>query len=372
MSLLRHASTELDLLKNHEVREDENPTKSIKWQFNYFANNHVHIELFTGGHISKEFIADIARRLTSFLIMETYNKDEWVLIDSMIDDNTGTITIVYGQARGRYIIDKDTIIRPNRKGFIRLDSEFVFNPRKQVHLICVGRTSSAKTTLLKVCLLQVVSDRRNRIYICDGKSSFLSTVGRSIPRSKTARSGQELLEMLTEIVGIIETRYERINNVDSEKDLTYLDMFPKNGHIYFIFDEILALFSRIEASDKLLKPAERLLPRIQALFTEVLQLGRAANVHVILSGQQIPATILPTSSRESFGARVVLGKIDPSNAIEILGIGKGSLPNVDTSNYGSLIWLDGYGWDTPKFMLVPYINEDVKYKYTLRQLTTRK
>ena len=368
IGFLIHATSELDLLKNHEIYQDEEPTKYIEWIFHYDTNHYLYIELLIGGHIHEKLCEDIARRLTGFLILRTHNKDEWVLTDNSIDELSGSIRLVYGLARKRFVIDDTTKIQPTKNGLIRLDSEFFFNPRKHVHLICVGRTGSAKTTLIKVCLLQIVADVRNRVYICDGKSSYLSTVGRSIPESQTATTGEELLEMLTEIVNNINIRYENMKTIDAEEDLTFLDMFPADGHIYFIFDEILALFSRIESSDKLLKPAERLLPKIQSLFTEVLQLGRASNVHVILSGQQIPATVLPTSSRESFGAKIVLGRIDPSNAVEILGIGKNALPNVDTSNYGSLVWLDGFGWDTPKFMLAPYIDESVKYKQALREL----
>lgn len=372
IGLLKHAASELDLLRDYQGYKVESPVKAIAWQF-YYTGSNLHIGLLTGGHIAEEATDKLANRLIGFFILRTHNKDEWILVDSFADDRSGMVNIVCGSARGRYIIDSIEKIHATEKGLIQLDSEFFFNPRKQVHLICVGRTGSAKTTLLKVCLLQIVADTRNKVYICDGKSSYLSTVGDSIANSKIATTGKALLEMLEEIVSIIKERYQKTKvNVYEEDDVTYLDMYPDDGHVYFIFDEILALFSRIEADDKMLTTKERLLPKTQALFTEVLQLGRAANVHVILSGQQIPATILPTSSREAFGVRIVLGRVDPANATEILGVGKNVLPKVDTSNYGGLIWLDGYGWDSPKFMLTPYIDDSkIKYKQALRDFTNK-
>ncbi|MFR9273361.1 MAG: hypothetical protein ACLVO2_12740 [Clostridia bacterium] len=372
IGLLKHASSELDLLRDYQHYQVESPVKAIEWQFCYTDSN-LHIGLLTGGHISEEATENLAKRLIGFLVLRTHSKDEWILVDSFADEMAGMVNIIYGSARGRYVIDCIEKIHATENGLIQLDSEFFFNPRKQVHLICVGRTGSAKTTLLKVCLIQIVADTRNKVYICDGKSSYLSTVGDSIANSQIATTGEELLKMLEEIVNIIKERYTKAKvNVYEEEDVTYLDMHPEDGYVYFIFDEILALFSRIESTDKSLATKERLLPKIQALFTEVLQLGRAANVHVILSGQQIPATTLPTSSREAFGARIVLGRVDPANATEILGVGKNALPKVDTSNYGGLIWLDGYGWDSPKFMLTPYIDDSkIKYKQTLRDITNK-
>lgn len=196
-------------------------------------------------------------------------------------------------------------------------------------------------------ILAILSDSTNKLYICDGKASYLSTLGDLNPEISVAITGEELLEMLKKINMTIEDRYQKLKrSVQEERDVTFLDVYPKEGHVYFIFDEILALFSSIETNDKLKSPKERQLPKIQMYLTRVLQLVRAANVHVILTGQQIPATIIPTSSREAFGARMILGRLDPSNAIEILGVGKNSLPNIDASNYGSLVWLEGYGWDT--------------------------
>lgn len=368
LSLLHHASSELDLLSNHKIYQKEEPIRRIEWVFKYI-DDELQIKLFPGGHVSDDQTEKVAKNLTSFLILQTHNVNEWVLTDSFVDEISGSTSIVYGSPRNRFVIDSLDKICSHSEN-IRLDSSFYFSPRKQVHLIAVGRTGSAKTTLIKSILLQVISDRKNKIYICDGKSSYLSTIKDIVPEIDVTNSGEELLEMLTEINEIISERYHKMkSNIEEERDLTYIDMFPEEGHVYFMFDEILAMFSVMEGKDKLLKPVERLLPKIQALFTSVLQLGRAANVHVILSGQQIPSTILPTSSRESFGCRMILGNVDPSNAIEILGVGRNSLPKVDSSNYGGLIWLDGYGWDSAKFMLLPYIDETkIKFKKTLRYI----
>lgn len=370
--LLRHATSELELLKHHLSSQEEETVKAVEWQFMYDTTNQcLYIKLLYGGHISQDRAEDVERRLTSFLKMRTSSK-EWILTDTFIDDETATMNVTYGKSRTRYIIESiDDIYSDAESGLIKLDSELFFNPRKQVHLIAVGRTGSGKTSFLKNLILQIVGDARNRIYICDGKASYLSTLKDSIRGSTVATTGEELLEMLKEINSIIEERY-RDNNEQSlnEEDVTYLDLHPEKGHIYFVFDEILALFSLVEGEDKLRKPSERILPKIQMYFTSILQLGRAANVHVILTGQQIPAIILPTSSREAFGARFILGKVDPSNAVEILGVGKNALPNVNTSNYSALVWLDGYGWDNAKTMLLPYMDESkLPFKATLRELT---
>lgn len=367
--LLERATSELDLLRHHHVNQTEEPVRTIEWQFIYKKDGTLKVRLLPGGHITKDKSEDIARQLTYYLIKETKDDKEWYLVDSFIDDETGTVNILYGPKRKRISIDSINSIN-NNMGLIQLDSEFYFEPRKQVHLIAVGRTGSGKTYFLKILILSILKNHKNKLYICDGKSSYLSTLKHSNKNISVSTNGEDLLEMLVEISSVIDNRYKKLNEKTyEEKDLTYLDVYTDDGKIYFVFDEILSLFSRIEIEDKLLKPKERLLPLIQKEFTNILQLGRAANVHVILSGQQIPATILPTSSREAFGARVLLGKVDPSNAIEIFNLGKGTLPKVDTSNYGALIYLDGFGWDLPKSMLLPYLDEDkLPFKKTLREL----
>lgn len=372
IGLLRHATSELELLKHHLSSQDEETVKAVEWRFIYDKENQcLKIKLLSGGHISQERALDVERRLTSFLKLRT-TAEEWIVTDTFIDDISATINITYGMNRVRYTVKSVEDIHTDLDyGLIKLDSELYFNPRKQVHLIGVGRTGSGKTTFLKILILQIVSDPRNRIYICDGKASYLSTLKDSILGASVATNGDELLKMMKEIKSIIDSRYREINEQSlNEEDVTYLDLNQEKGHIYFVFDEILALFSLVEGEDKLRKPIDRILPKIQMYFTSILQLGRAANVHVLLTGQQIPSTILPTSSREAFGARLILGKVDPSNAVEILGVGKNSLPNADTSNFGALVWLDGYGWDSAKTMLLPYINEtSVPIKSTLRKLS---
>ncbi|MBK4806502.1 FtsK/SpoIIIE domain-containing protein [Enterococcus faecium] len=359
--LLRGFTEESNLLRQHD--NSFNQTKSVKWIYSA-TDGLLAFKLMTGGHVNAEMEKDIARRLHGYFVKET--KRSWILEDRRIKD--GLITMVFSHEKDeRLIIDDISRIQKTNELNIQLTKRLSWTTRQPMGLI-VGPTGSGKTTLLKGLIISfLASNYKNKIFTIDGKGAFLSVAMKRIGRVST--DAQSSLELTNELCHIMQQRYKEMTaDVDSERDSTHAELF-KQGSILLIADELLSLVIEMQAKDKILKPAERIYPQFYSNLMSLIVKGRQVSISVVVSGQMMPASILPTEARDSLGLRIALGRMSQQQAQEIFGLGVKDLPRVDTSNYGGLIWLDGLDWELPKSFLSPYYdNKKIPFKETLSKL----
>ncbi|EIX3329472.1 FtsK/SpoIIIE domain-containing protein [Listeria innocua] len=359
--LLRGFTEESDLLRQHD--NSFNQTKSIKWLYS-ISDSLIIIKLMTGGHVNSEMEKDIARRLHGYFVKET--RVSWVLEDRRIKDRL--IMMVFShEADKRLVIEDILSLRQSNELNIQLTQRLSWTIRQPMGLV-VGPTGSGKTSLLKVLIISfLANNHKNKVFTIDGKEAFLSVAMSRI--GKVATDGQSALGLTAELCQIMQQRYEEMNaDVDSEKDSTHAELFEQ-GSILLIADELLALVGEMQASDKMLKPAERIYPQFYSNLMSLIVKGRQASISVVVSGQQMPASILPTETRDSLGLRIALGRMSQQQAQEIFGLGLKDLPRADTSNYGGLIWLDGLDWELPKPFQSPYYDDEkLPFKATLSNI----
>lgn len=359
--LLRGFTEESDLLRQHD--NSFNQTKSVKWIYSAI-DGLITIKLMTGGHVNSEMEKDITRRLHGYFVKET--RAYWVLEDRRIKD--GLLIMAFSHEKDeRLIIDDISKIQKTNELNIQLTKRLSWTTRQPMGLI-VGPTGSGKTSLLKGLIISfLASNYKNKIFTIDGKGAFLSVAMNRI--GKVSTDAQSSLELTTELCQIMQQRYEEMNaDVNSERDLTHAELF-KQGSILLIADELLSLVVEMQAKDKILKPAERIYPQFYSNLMSLIVKGRQVSISVVVSGQMMPASILPTEARDSLGLRVALGRMSQQQAQEIFGVGLKDLPRADTSNYGGLIWLDGLDWEIPKLFLSPYYDDEkIPFKKTLSKL----
>lgn len=364
-NLLRKFTEEADLLRNHDNSFAQ--TKSVKWIYRIVKRG-IHIDLMTGGHVNYEMEKDIPRRLQGFLIKETGEK--WVLEDKQFKE--GRIEILFSHDEDKRIVIDD--LGKLKKSFlvkIQLTERLFWDMSRQPMLAVIGKTGSGKTTLIKGLIISFLANNpNNKCCIIDGKNAFLAQSGRfaNIP---TATTAEETLNLLDDAISEMEIRYSKLNeNQADEVDSTYIEKFSKEGSILIVCDELLALSSATQAQDKLKKAAERLMPQISERILSLIVKARQANITVVISGQAFPATLLGDSiAKSNMGALIYLGKTSDIQAQQFFGIGVKDLPQVDTSNYGGLIILDGI-CDYPKKFISPYYDDKkLPFKKTLKELS---
>ncbi|MFT8917221.1 MAG: FtsK/SpoIIIE domain-containing protein [Oenococcus sp.] len=340
-----------------------NSKKSIRWEY-ITTFPEVTLVLLAGGSLSSEIEHDISRRLVAFLAKETTNY--WELVNT--GNQNGVITIRLTHLRDkRIIIDDLAKLRRSEQVNIQLTHKLSWTARQQMGEI-VGPTGSGKTSLLKSIIISfLVNDKNNRVYTIDGKAAFL---GQSMKRlGNVATNPAEAVQLTDKLCQIMAERYQELNSdVNDERDITYAEKFH-NGSVLLVVDEILALITNMQASDRQISPSERLYPRFNANLLSLINKGRQSSISVVVSGQMIPATILPTEARISLGMRISLGSTSPQQAQEVFGVSSRELPSVDVANYGGLIWLDGLNWDGPRaFLPSRYDDQKLPFKATLSKL----
>lgn len=368
---LQLASENLDLLRKDI--DDNHLTKTAKWRYLLGVKTDV-IEYYPQGNQSSlAIVEDIPRRLTEFL--ESKTGKPWLLEDTRLENSL--IRMTFGHSPDeRLAIDNLSCLAPLPLK-IPLTQKLVWDIKKQPMGLIAGPTGSGKTSLIKSIIVEFLANsKKNIVHTIDGKNSFLASATTHFIQNggKTAINATTTLELLGELNQIMQNRYLQMNSDPSdEKDVTYTEKFPDKGNILLIADELLALIAETQAMDKAKPVKERLAPQLYSQLLSLIVKGRQASISVIVSGQQIPATILPTEARDSIGLRIALGRISQVQAQEIFDRGLKDLPRNDTSNFGGIIWLDGLNWQTPKVFKSPYYDDkQLPFKRTLKYLTIRK
>lgn len=365
-SLVRRFTEESKLLQRHD--SDINETQSVRWIF-HISHGEYYLELRAGGHVDVAKENDIPRRFLGFLVKETDNN--WYLEDSRITD--GKIRMIFSHNNDeRLLIDSLNNLSNSELLNVRLTKRLFWTVRQPMGLI-VGPTGTGKTSLLKTLIIGFLANNpdQNEVYCIDGKASFLSVAMKRV--GKVATNGEDALALVTELEEQMEHRYEEMNqDYNSESDVTHVEKHHR-GNILLVADELLALVTTMQMEDKKFKPAERLYPQFIAKLLNLIVKGRQASIFVLVSGQMLPTTILPSEARDSLGLRIALGRLSQAQATEIFNISLSELPRVDTSDFGGLIWLDGMDWEGPKEFKSPkYNNEALPFKSTLSKLVARR
>lgn len=367
--LLQIASENLDLLKRDV--DNKHLTKTAKWRYLQGIETDI-IEYYPQGNQSSlSIVEDIPRRLTEFL--ESKTQKPWILEDTRLENSLIRMTFAHSPDE-RLTIDNLSCLAPLPLK-IPLTQKLVWDIKKQPMGLIVGPTGSGKTSLIKSIVIEFLANsKKNIVHTIDGKNSFLASATSHFINNggKTAINGVTALKLLLELNQIMQDRYLQMNS-DSfdENDMTFAEKFPDEGNILLIVDELLALMAETQTMDKAKPVKERLAPQLYGQLLSLIVKGRQASISVIVSGQQMPATILPTEARDSIGLRIVLGRISHVQAQEIFDRGLKDLPRIDTSNFGGVIWLDGLDWQAPKSFKSPfYDDKKLPFKITLKRLTT--
>ncbi|HFI0071531.1 TPA: cell division protein FtsK [Streptococcus suis] len=364
-TLLKDFSEESDILRKH--KSDIDSTQSIRWEY-YLESGMTIVTLYQGGHVTKSRAEEIPQALLSYFVKET--RDKWFLEQYHVGDGFVKIILSHQPDKALHIKGREDF-KESEELNIRLTERLNWTTKQPMGLV-VGPTSSGKSSLLKyLSLAFLINNKKNQIFTIDGKGAYLSQAMSII--GDVAVTGDEAFSMISTLEELMNQRYKDLTaDVDSEEDLTHNEKFHK-GQILLVIDEYLALVTTIQAEDKLRKPAERLYPQFYAKLMSLIVKGRQASIFVIVSGQMIPTSILPSEARDSLGLRIALGRISQSQATEIFNVSKNDLPSADSTLYEGVVFLDGLGLEHPIVFKTPYYNDrQLPFKGALRVLKSER
>ena len=167
------------------------------------------------------------------------------------------------------------------------------------HILLGGSTGSGKSILLKLLLLQAV---KKDALVCI--ADFKGGVDFPVYWHRSCRmcfEEQDLLELLTSLVGTLEERKALFReagcpNIDAYNE-TQRAHLPR---MIFACDEVAELLDKTGLD----KAQKELVSKIENLLATIARQGRAFGIHLILATQRPDATIIPGQIRNNIDFRV--------------------------------------------------------------------
>lgn len=157
----------------------------------------------------------------------------------------------------------------------------------QSHLLIAGATGSGKSVLMNSLISTALLDSpaNTRLILLDPKMTELFQWERLPHTIRYSYEQDEMIKSLRETVEIMESRL-RFLRQNGERLWT-------GAQIYIVIDELADMLTTNKVE-------------VAPLLQRIMQLGRAAGIHVIAGTQCLLASVLPTPIRVNFPAIVCL------------------------------------------------------------------
>lgn len=187
------------------------------------------------------------------------------------------------------------------------------------HLLIGGATGCGKSVLLNNIMLSMLSSKTPTTaaaVLIDPKRVELSRYKNMSFCQLYAQEPAEVIDVLKTTIRIMENRYEFMESVGAVK--------WRGADIYIVIDELADLMITDGKNE------------IRRLLQRLLQLGRAAKIHVIAATQAPSRKVIPAELVLNFTDRIALQCKSPIESRQIIGVsGAESLPRHGIGLYDS-------------------------------------
>lgn len=270
-------------------------SSEISWkkEKNEFGDVLLNVKFSKDGSILEPRIEDSIGRLQSLINGELISKENKT--DSI------EVKLFYKKSDYREEIDVMEKVEYDPKGYIQLDKYHAWEYRKYPNLLLAGNCGTGKSRVLYGMIHKLLSEtEEENLYICDGKNDELYELCKDYLKLSNVESEAIAIgETIRQIEKIMETRYE-----NRERNA--------NG-IFLVIDEFAAL--RIALGKK--EFAE-----INDSLRRIILMGRAANIHIIMSLQRPETSVLDGAIRDNYAVRLGLGNLKDENFKMVFGVTK--------------------------------------------------
>lgn len=184
------------------------------------------------------------------------------------------------------------------------------------HTLIAGTTGSGKSVLLNNIILSFLNTRgcNNSLVLIDPKRVELS-VYKNFPHCVGYTSDMNTaIHYLDQVLSIIEARYKEMERKQIRQ--------YEGGHYYVIIDEL---------ADIMISPQKK---EFQLKLQKILQIARAANVHVIACTQAPSRQVIPAAIVLNFTNRIALRCLNNIESRQIINMaGAEKLPQYGQAYY---------------------------------------
>lgn len=173
---------------------------------------------------------------------------------------------------------------------------------KQAHLLIAGQTGSGKSVTINGIIYTLLrhTPQTVQLILIDPKKTELLDYSRLPHTIQYAATNSEIISALTAARDIMQSRF-------SEMARKHERIYTGGSDVYVIIDELAQLTLTLK---------KQTVPLLQ----EILQLGRAARVHIIAASQNPIIQVIPTVLKVNFTGIVALKTLTKQHSRNILGI----------------------------------------------------
>ena len=181
---------------------------------------------------------------------------------------------------------------------------------KAPHILLAGTTGSGKSNILNLCIVELIwknSDKEVQLLLLDPKKSefflFQSLPHLLLP---IAYSIDEIENAIIKATMIMEKRYNLFNQCQCKNIYEYNEKYEKLSYIVIVIDE----YADIVIQSKM----------IELKIIRLLQMSRAAGIHIILATQRPSADIISSIVKSNLPMRIACKVISTINSRIILDV----------------------------------------------------
>lgn len=213
------------------------------------------------------------------------------------------------------------------------------------HCLIAGATGCGKSTLLNSMLYTLLAIHENgtALYLVDPKRVELVDYSRLQFCAGYTTTAQGTVNLLKSVVELMEIRYQIMAR-------DHLKM-SQDGPVYVVVDELADLMISAYKKD------------IRELLQKLLQLGRAANIHIIACTQAPSRRVIPAELTLNFTDRIALRCQSNIESKQICGVsGAEKLPR-----HGRGIYASPDGMELVDIPMTPQEDIDERINWYLNQ-----
>ena len=198
------------------------------------------------------------------------------------------------------------------------------------HTLIAGTTGSGKSTLMNGIIRELIENDKPMILI-DPKMVELSIYEDCDNCIGYAENLDDIMATLGAVIDIIKMRYQTMKDNRIR--------FTDEREIYVIIDELADLMISERKKD------------VQKALQKILQIGRAAGIHIIAATQSPSRKVIPAELVLNFTDRIALRCLSAIESRQVINkAGAEKLPK-----YGTAIYMNGDGY---REVEIPYVSTE--------------